>query len=253
MPPFSELELEVLRSLGVSPTDPAANSLISRLADVKDLQLRGDPAFQAGSRFFGSRTGGRVESALSRFGQEAGGELSIEDLLGLGFGDGGGVGGGGGGGSFGGTRAGADLAQQQLLEQLGLEQGFEAGESALDRALRQALATAEQGFAAGESRLGREFETAEAEKGREFKRAQELAQRKDERLRIFSEMRGTDPVRAVLFAMGIGGKGGVGGRFEDLPPLEGARALGTQTEAGLEALLGGKISIGQGGVTGLQS
>ena len=255
MPPFSELELEVLRSLGVSPTDPAANALISRLADVKDLQLRGDPAFQAGSRFFGSRTGGRVESALSRFGQPGDTGETVNDLLPFGFdGDGGGgLRGGGGGGAFGGTRAGADLAQQQLLEQLGLEQGFEAGESALDRALREALATAEQTFTAGESRLGREFETAEAEKQRGFKREQELARIKAERLRIFSEMRGTDPVRAVLFAMGIGGESDVGGRFENLPPLKNAQAFGKQTETGLEALLGGKIRIGQGGVTGLQS
>ncbi|KKN27591.1 hypothetical protein LCGC14_0863090 [marine sediment metagenome] len=209
--------------------------------------------------------------------QEDTGGFSLEDLLGLGFGDGGGGGGGrgGGGAAFGGTRAGAELGQLQLLEQLGLEQGFEAGESALDRALRLTLLGKEQGFEAGESGLdralrqallateqkftgeqsllGREFEAAESEKGREFTRAQELAKRKDERLRIFSEMRGTDPVRAVLFAMGIGGEGGVGGRFEDLPPIEGARTLGTQTEAGLEALLGGKIRIGQGGVTGLQS
>ena len=54
---FDELELSVLKSLGVGPNDPAAEAMLNRIAEVKDLQLGGDRAFQAGSQFFKTRFG----------------------------------------------------------------------------------------------------------------------------------------------------------------------------------------------------
>ncbi len=143
----------------------------------------------------------------------------LDSLLDFGFGDG--AGGAGGAAAFGSTEAGARLAQQFALEQLSKEQAFRA---------------------------------AEDEKQRQFQRDQALEELKAERQRIFTDMLGTDPVRAVLFAMGVGGEILPGGeRFADLPALKGAGAQAQSTEQALTSILGGDIGLGKSGVTGLPS
>lgn len=131
------------------------------------------------------------------------------------FGDGG----GGGGGSFGSSREGSLLAQEQAL----------------------ALLQAEQAFA-----------TAEAEKARQFEREQKLNQLRADRQRIFTDMLGTDPVRAVLFAMGIGEGTG---EFAGLEPLKlpSTAPTGKETEQALGGLVGRKVGLGESGVTNLGS
>ncbi len=214
---FDELELSVLKSLGVGPNDPAAEAMLNRIAEVKNLELGGDPAFQAGSQFFKSRFGGKVESALAQFGQEApdGDDLTNclvnndAEACARVFGGADSAGGAGGsGGSFASSQAGQDAANA--------------------------------------------FAAAEADKARQFEREQEIERLKAERERIFVDMLGTDPVRAVLFALGVGGEILPGGdRFADLAPLPGAQAQATATEQALSQLVGGGVKVGQAGVTGL--
>ncbi len=223
---FDDLELSVLKSLGVGPNDPAADAMLNRIAEVKDLELGGDPAFQSGSQFFKSRFGGKVKSALAQFGQEApdgddltaclvnGDEAACARVF-----DGADGGGAGGGGSFLSSQAGQEASNAFALQQLQQEQDFAA---------------------------------AEAEKARVFEREQELERLKAERERIFTDMLGTDPVRAVLFALGVGGEILPGGdRFADLAPLKGARAQADATQQALSQLVGGGVKVGQEGVTGL--
>lgn len=52
----------------IKPTDPAYEAMAQRMVELKELQERGDPAFQPGSRFFASKTGRFVENVLSRMG-----------------------------------------------------------------------------------------------------------------------------------------------------------------------------------------
>lgn len=144
-------------------------------------------------------------------------DLSGVDL----FGAGGGGGGGRGGAPFGSSQAGAELAQRFALEQLLKEQ---------------------------------QFASAEADKARIFEREQETKRLKAERERIFTDMLGTDPVRAVLFALGVGGEILPGGeRFANLAPLQGAQAQATNTAQALSQLVGRTVGVGQEGVTGLGS
>ncbi len=224
---FTDLELSVLKSLGVGPNDPAADAMLNRIGDIKGLELGGDPAFQSGSAFFRSKVGRGVESALAQFGQEApdGDDLSAclidgdEAACARAFGEGAGGGAGGGGGSFMSSQAGQQAANAFALQQLQAEQDFAA---------------------------------AEADKARQFEREQETERLKAERERIFTDMLGTDPVRAVLFALGVGGEILPGGdRFSDLAPLPGARTQADETQKALSQLIGGGVKVGQEGVTGL--
>jgi len=48
----------------IGPDDPARSALTQRFVELRELQERGDPAFQTGSRFFASRTGQFVEDVL---------------------------------------------------------------------------------------------------------------------------------------------------------------------------------------------
>ena len=204
-PNFDAEELAILQSMGISPNDPAASALIDRIVGIHGLRGRGDPAFQTGSKFLGTKTGRMVSGGLS----------ALDALLG------GGEGGSGGGGSFLSSQAGQQSANA---------------------------------FAAQQAQLDRDFALAEADKARGFEREQELERLKAERERIFTDMLGTDPVRAVLFALGIGGEILPGGdRFADLAPLSGARAQADATQQALSKLQGSQVNIGQEGVTGLES
>ena len=149
---------------------------------------------------------------------------------GLGGAGGGGYGGGAGAIPWGSTEGAARLAQQFALEQMMKEQAYRTEQE----------------------RLGRTFEAGEAEKQREFTRQQALEELKAERQRIFTEMMGKDPVRAALFAMGVGGEILPGGeRFVNLPPLAGAAEYGRKAATGLSSLLGRQVGVGEQGVTGL--
>ena len=212
-PNFDAEELSILKAMGIKPNDPAASALIDRIVSIHGLRERGDPAFQAGSTFLGTKPGQMVSGGLSALDALlGGGGGDIDDVLDLG-------GAGGGGGSFLGSQAG------------------------------QAAANA---FAAQQAQLDRDFALAESEKARKFERDQELERLKAERERIFTDMLGTDPVRAVLFALGVGGEILPGGdRFASLDPLKGAQAQRSQTEQALSKLQGSQVNIGEQGVTGL--
>ena len=117
----------------------------------------------------------------------------------------------------------------------------------------QAGLEASNAFAAQQAQLERDFAIAEADKARKFEQDQNMERLKAERQRIFTDMIGTDPVRAVLFALGVGGEILPGGeRFASLGAQPGARTQADNTEQALGALLGrGNIGIGEQGVTGL--
>ena len=180
---------------------------------------------------------GRYKFLGDRGGAAGGDDIDalIEAALaagGLGGAGGGGYGGGAGAGAipWGSTEGAARLAQQFALEQMMKEQAYRTEQE----------------------RVGRQFEAGEAEKQREFQRLQELEELKAERQRIFAEMMGTDPVRAALFAMGVGGEILPGGeRFASLPPLPGAKTYGKQAASALSELTGRQIGVGEQGVTGL--
>ena len=91
-----------------------------------------------------------------------------------------------------------------------------------------------------------------------------LEQLKQERQRLFAEMVGNDPVRAVLFGLGLGGSFIPGAeKFAGLPRLSGARELDLDTEKALTKLGAGipgqVVGVGQNrndphvGVYGLNS
>ncbi len=171
------------------------------------------------------QTGNPISFALNELlSRQAGGggvdPLDSLDFSGIDlFGTGGG--GGGGGGSFGSSQAGAELSQRFALEQLLKEQ---------------------------------EFASTESDKARIFEREQETERLKAERERIFTDMLGTDPVRAVLFALGVGGEILPGGeRFANLQPLQGAQQQATNTAQALSQLVGRGVGVGQEGVTNLGS
>jgi len=89
---------------------------------------------------------------------------------------------------------------------------------------------------------------------------------KQERLQIFTDLMGKDPVRAVLFAMGVGGETTQlpTERFAELAPLQGATEKKAETEQALTGLLApsvqsgitvpaGPVTLGSQGVSGLVS
>lgn len=155
--------------------------------------------------------------------------------------------------TFGETREGFEFGAIQDVRQ----REFQAGESVLDRAAMEAGRIAgelhdktllglsndfnklqqqrDQAFAKGEREAGQvfqermnkiqqDFQRVEAQKDRDFQKELKKEELKAERQRIFVDMMGKDPIRAVLFAMGGSGNILPGGeRFEDLPALKGAR------------------------------
>ena len=116
----------------------------------------------------------------------------------------------------------------------------------------QAGQAAANAFIAEQAQLDRDFQLAEAEKARKFEEKRELDRLKADRQRIFTDMLGTDPVRAVLFALGVGGEIlPEGDQFSSLAPLKGAKNQQAETEGALSKLLGGDVQVGQQGATGL--
>ncbi len=104
--------------------------------------------------------------------------------------------------------------------------------------------------------LQQKFQKVEAQKDRDFQKELKKEELKAERQRIFVDMMGKDPVRATLFALGVGGSILPGGeRFDDLPALKGAKQQEVKTESALTGLLqgtgAGNIDLSSSGVTGL--
>lgn len=173
--------------------------------------------------------------------------------------DGDGDGGGGGGYTqpWSSTQAALQMSQQFEAEQARISREYDALEVEKNRAFQSGEREEAQKFQERQDKLRRDFDALESEKNREFQRWQAKEQLKAERQRIFSEMRGKDPVRAALFAMGVGGEILPGGeRFEDLPALKGAKTYAGKATEALTKLLPRKagqeaISIGEYGVTGL--
>jgi hypothetical protein len=151
----------------------------------------------------------------------AGGDGSLDDYLGLGLDkDGSGSDGGFAPPAWSSTREAAELSQKYQLEILAKQQAFDA---------------------------------AQEEARRKAEREKLLEQLKAEREKIFADMLGTDPVRAALFAMGIGGDIMPGGdRFAALTPMKGATKQVADTKTALQNILGRGIDLGASGVTGLQ-
>ena len=52
----------------IGPDDPAREALANRFVELRELQARGDPAFQSGSKFFSSKHGKFVEEVLGLIG-----------------------------------------------------------------------------------------------------------------------------------------------------------------------------------------
>ncbi len=116
----------------------------------------------------------------------------------------------------------------------------------------QAGQAAANAFLASEAQKDRDFQLEEADKARKFEEKRELDRLKAERQRIFTDMLGTDPVRAVLFALGVGGEIlPEGDQFASLGAQPGARKQADNTEEALGKLLGRDVGIGEEGVTGL--
>ncbi len=123
---------------------------------------------------------------------------------------------GGGGTSFASTRESAEFDAQQR-----------AAEAAADFERQKQLLIMQQQFQAEQDRIQREA----AEKAR-------VESLKQERLQIFTDLMGKDPVRAVLFAMGIGGETTQlpTEKFAELAPLQGATEKKAETEQALTGL-----------------
>ena len=87
-------------------------------------------------------------------------------------------------------------------------------------------------------------------------RRQQAASIQSERQRIYTDLLGRDPVRAILFAMGIGPEADIfSTQLKSLgatqTPLAGVGQGRLQTETALSGLLGRSVQLGAGGVTGL--
>jgi hypothetical protein len=114
-------------------------------------------------------------------------------------------------------------------------------------------------------KMQQEFEAQQEAARIEAQRQAQLAELKQQRQSTFVDMLGRDPVRAVLFALGLGPEAdqfNISAKQlgETLQPMEGAQQKEQEHEGALKGLLGsGKFGttaganadIGTGGVTGL--
>ena len=91
------------------------------------------------------------------------------------------------------------------------------------------------------------------EKGFAHDSAEKKQDRELERNKVVAEMMGKDPVRAVLYAMGISGNTLGDKQFADLGAMEGAEEYKAQTEQALNAIegTGGNAQINAQGVQGI--
>jgi len=193
-------------------------------------------------------------------------------------------GGGGGGGfrpfSFGETKAGfqfqaaQDRAAQFASQKhdktlLGLRNDMDILAAKRDRAFQTGERIAGQKFQLQFLKKQQQFQKVEAQKDRDFQKELRKEDLKAERQKIFVDLLGKDPIRALIFASGQSGQILPGGeRFEDLPALKGTEQATVKAEGALDQLLSGEIipptstnitpraptgdiDIGEFGVTGL--
>ena len=183
----------------IGPDDPGREALANRLIEIQELQERGDPAFQQGSKFFETKTGQFVESVIGHpFLEPDGGGAAL---------------------SFAQTGAGARLAASLAREterirgreRLKLENTlFELAkellppkdvETAMLQVRRGELVKSKLAFQAVLENL------ADAERNAERRRDLELAEENEKRTltaarsQIVINMIGKDLGRAVLFAL----------------------------------------------------
>ena len=102
-----------------------------------------------------------------------------------------------------------------------------------------------------------DLDRLEQQKDRDLEEKQREEDRKLQRFVEVQQLRGRDPVRAALMAMGAGDPNDpLGGKFEDLGAMEGSEELQRTTESalqGIEGLGGEGLSLGEQGVSGLQN
>ena len=210
MPPKTALQAFDER---IGPDDPAREALAQRFGELKELQERGDPAFQTGSKFFTTRTGRFVEEVLGGIDQDRPPPPP---------------GAGGGGGAtltFAQTEAGARLAASLALEtertsgreRLKLEDTLNSlamdllppadVETAMRQVRRGELVKSKLAFSAVLENLADEARNAERRRDLALAEANEKRTLRNARARITIDMVGRDLGRAVLFALG-GATGG---------------------------------------------
>ncbi len=210
MPPKTALQAFDER---IGPEDPAREALAQRFGELKELQERGDPAFQTGSRFFATRTGKFVEEVLGGIDRS---QLPPPP------------GAGGGGGfalTFAQTEAGVRLAASLALdtertrgqERLKLEDTLNSlamdllppadVETAMQQVRRGELVKSKLAFQAVLENLADEARNVERRRDLALAEANEKRTLTNARARITIDMVGRDLGRAVLFALAGSGGG----------------------------------------------
>jgi len=86
--------------------------------------------------------------------------------------------------------------------------------------------------------IQQKFEREQEDRRREDDRLARQEQLKQERLKTYTDLLGNDPVRAVLYALGVGGEttGLPQEQFAGMEPLAGAQQKKTETELGLNTI-----------------
>lgn len=214
MPQFSDLELQVLAQMGVGPNDPAAEAVLSRISEIKDLEMGGDPAFQPESRYFGSRHGAGVERALGLFGpsEDEGGLLEMIMAL-MEQQAGGGYGRVPVAQQLAAEQAAATAAYERALQMMGLEQEFEREMlgGGFGREQKYALETlgSRQEHERGMGLRGRQLTSRLAGMGQKGEKEQRGREMRHAGQASMIDIFGRDPAQSVLFELGtLGGGGG---------------------------------------------
>jgi len=152
-------------------------------------------------------------------------------------------------------------AGQQAFDKVMQERGFANDRFLQERELTMRLTINSNNIESSE-KIAENKITADKEmqdKQIAFEKEQKEEDRKLRRFEVVNELRGKDPVRAALMAMGAGDDlDAFGGAFAGLGPMEGAEQLQADTESalmGIEGLgaAGQQITLGGTGVEGLQS
>ena len=193
----------------IGPTDPARGATARRLLELKELQQRGDPAFQAGSRFFASQHGQWVERMLGAI--QEGEEPPLPPPPGGGYTL-----------TFAQTEAGQRLAASLALEtervagreRLKLEDTLHSlamellppgdVETAMRQVRRGELVKSKLAFQAVLQNLADEAEHAERRADLDLAEENERRTLREARSRITVDLIGRDLGRAILFALGAG-------------------------------------------------
>ena len=146
---------------------------------------------------------------------------------------------------------------QQTSERIA-GQVFTAEQAAMDRQMQKTLQEDQQTFSSGESAKDREARLALQKDQQVFEKEKQDADLKFQRQKTYVDMMGKDPVRAVLFAMGIGKDAETfntqwGAGSQTQAPLEGAEQSKQAVEKALSGQLGKPVTVGGTGVEGLGS